>query len=97
MLTKILTKMKKVIKICSTVVVVAAITCISYWSNSSRNSDVNLSELVEISDADAECSQVGLLTGKCIPMMQVCTHGGWGYPDEYPCDPCYSMNRGPWD
>ena len=80
--------MKKVIKICSAVVAVAAITGISYWSNASRNSDVNLSELVEISDADAECSRVGLLTGHCLVLMQYCAYGQGGF-DSYPCDPYY--------
>ncbi len=72
MLTKILTKMKKVIKICAAVVAVAAITGISYWSNATRNSDVNLSELVEISDADAECVRFFAAHGRCLPLSGVC-------------------------
>ncbi|MBD5263830.1 MAG: hypothetical protein HDS39_07145 [Bacteroides sp.] len=81
--------MKKVIKICSAVVAVAAITGIGYWSNASRSSDVNLSELVEISDADAECStNTGLLTGHCLVLLQHCAFGSGSF-DSYSCNPYY--------
>lgn len=87
--TQIPINMKKVFKICSGILVAVAIAGIGYWNASSRNPDVNLSELIEVADVDAECSRIGLLTGTCITMMDVCTYGSHFDPNGYSCDPCY--------
>lgn len=80
--------MKKIVNYSLAIIAGSAIAIGCYLGTTSQESDVSLSELVEVADADAECMTFGLLTGHCLPLLQVCVEGDGGY-EGVRCDPRY--------
>lgn len=66
--------MNKIVKPILGALAVAAVAVAGYFGTKAQDSDMSLSALVQISDADAECKPFNVAPGKCLSLSGVCVY-----------------------